>query len=216
MKTAHFIYYISLCFVVFSCGSSRTTKDSPADNDGMDLLMKWMTGSFDTEQQARKDPDYYNITMHIYPIWTDRYEGNWLYVEEAMSAIPQSPFRQRIFHIVYSVGKYIVHVYELPDPDKYIGKWIGGTDWDTLSKDDLITKKGCELYLVWHDGQFVGSTRGQLCRSAMGENTYQTSQIRVSEEWITRKERKLVTQDDERSVTDQDPYIFRPKRNIPD
>ena len=42
-----------------------------------------MTGTFSTAVQATEDPEFFDLSLHIKPIWTDRTDGRWLYVEQA-------------------------------------------------------------------------------------------------------------------------------------
>ena len=63
--------------------------------DDLARLTAWMTGTFSSEAQAKDDPDYYAIRMVLVPIWTERDDGPWFYVEQAafasMSSSPPDP-----------------------------------------------------------------------------------------------------------------------------
>ncbi|WP_337872991.1 CpcT/CpeT family chromophore lyase, partial [Ignavibacterium sp.] len=52
----------------------------------LDLLVSWMTGSFNSEEQSKNDSDYYNISLEMHRIWENRNDGYWLYVEQAVAA----------------------------------------------------------------------------------------------------------------------------------
>ena len=46
-------------------------------------LRDWMTGHFSSQEQAQRDTNFYDIRLSVYPIWKDRSDGYWMYVEQA-------------------------------------------------------------------------------------------------------------------------------------
>ncbi|MDT7832785.1 CpcT/CpeT family chromophore lyase [Flavobacteriaceae bacterium S356] len=60
-------------------------------------LFAIMQGSFNSEAQAKIDSSYYNISLHMYPIWRDK--GNYLYVEQALNSMQNRPYRQRVYKV---------------------------------------------------------------------------------------------------------------------
>lgn len=64
-------------------------------------LVDWMQGSYNSEEQSKNDSDYYNISLEMKKIWTDRSDGYWLYVEQAVAETKDQPYRQRIYHLVF-------------------------------------------------------------------------------------------------------------------
>ncbi|MFN7845911.1 MAG: CpcT/CpeT family chromophore lyase, partial [Bacteroidota bacterium] len=65
----------------------------------LSTLKSYMSGSFNSALQAKNDSDYYEIHLHMQPIWENTKEGFWLYVEQAMSTALSKPYRQRIYHV---------------------------------------------------------------------------------------------------------------------
>ena len=57
---------------MFGCISS----DSKIENDVTNELFELMQGSFDSKNQSLTDSNYYDITLHMYPIWDN--QGNFL------------------------------------------------------------------------------------------------------------------------------------------
>ena len=60
-------------------------------------LFEMMQGSFDSKEQAAEDSAYYAISLHMYPIWPER--GQFLYVEQALAAMQDKPYRQRVYEL---------------------------------------------------------------------------------------------------------------------
>jgi hypothetical protein len=58
-----------------------TAAVSQAAEPGMEQLAQWMSGSFSSAAQAAEDSAYYDIRLEMAPIWTDRDDAVWLYVE---------------------------------------------------------------------------------------------------------------------------------------
>lgn len=94
MKT--FFPNLLFCLSLLACNA---TKKLSTSDTGISNLKSMMTGSFNSVEQAAVDSNYYDITLHMYPIWKDR-EGDWLYVEQSVTANQAKPYRQRIYFIV--------------------------------------------------------------------------------------------------------------------
>ena len=59
------------------------------------MIAGWMAGSYSSAAQSQSDSEYKNIVLHMKPIWMDRTDGRWLYVEQAMQEAADKPYRQR-------------------------------------------------------------------------------------------------------------------------
>ncbi len=110
-----------------------------------------MTGSFNSKEQSRNDPDYYNISLEMHRIWGNRNDGYWLYVEQAVATAKDKPYRQRIYHIFEEDGVLKSVIYSLPDEKKFIGGWEDISVFNTLSPEQLETRKGCEVIIKRKD-----------------------------------------------------------------
>lgn len=73
---------------------NEETKEAVKVDSELKELFTLMQGSFNSAIQAEIDSTYYNISLHMYPIWEDK--GNFLYVEQALTSTPNKPYRQRI------------------------------------------------------------------------------------------------------------------------
>ena len=56
------------------------------DKSDLETLRNRMTGEFSSEQQAKDDSSYFHIILQMTPIWPNRKDGYWLYVEQAMAS----------------------------------------------------------------------------------------------------------------------------------
>ena len=90
----HFV--ISLCLILF-LSSSNTVH---AQSTELKSLAQWMEGSYSTQNQHLKDTaNYFDIRLQIIPIWKDKKDGYWFYVEQAVADYIDKPYRQRVYHL---------------------------------------------------------------------------------------------------------------------
>ncbi|MGB0685099.1 MAG: chromophore lyase CpcT/CpeT [Planctomycetota bacterium] len=154
-------------------------------------LAEWMTGSFSSAAQAEAQPeDYFDIRLEMTPIWTDRADGPWLYVEQAAAEALDRPYRQRIYHLV-PAGDFIrSDVYLLPgDPLAFAGAWRTPEVFTGTTPEDLELRTGCSIWLQNLGGVHVGATRGRSCESSLGDAAYATSEVTVTAGRLTSWDR---------------------------
>jgi len=155
---------------------------APAANSDLDQLVQWMTGSFSSAEQHAKDPDFFDIRLEMRPIWTDRTDGRWLYVEQAVATMRHQPYRQRIYYVTsVTDGKFQSAVFELPgNPLAYAGAWGKPELLKGLAQDKLLPREGCTMHLTRQaDGSFAGGTEGRGCASSRQGAKYATSEARI-------------------------------------
>ena len=198
-----------------ACTVSKKTVTPDLSNEKATLL-KWMSGSFSSSEQAQKDAAYYDISLHMYPIWIEDEDADWLYVEQAMSSMQHKPYRQRVYKIIQSGENLVSEVYELPDPESFIGKWRGGSEWDNLGPSDLIPREGCQVTLKFHGNYFDGSTAPNTCRSTLNGASYATSEVRINTNGIDSWDRGYDEGGKQVWGAVQGPYEFRRMADIPD
>lgn len=171
--------YLLLCALFASVAASAQRRIY--DEDFQELINR-MEGTFDTQEQASKDKDYFNIVLHMKRIWKDRKasrNGYWLYVEQAVATATDKPYRQRIYHIFRKDNETLVsQVFELESPLRFAGAWEDESKLRRLTKDSLSSRVGCDIFLQMNeDGDFWGSTEGKNCISTLKGATYATSEV---------------------------------------
>lgn len=161
---------------------------SASSNTG--LVAAMLSGSYSTAAQAELDANFFDVRLHIVPIWTERADGPWLYVEQAMADEQNSPYRQRVYHLIdHGAGAVEVVVYEFPsNPLTFAGAWKDPARMNALDPALLAPRMGCIVLLRPHGAnQFVGSTRGNNCESTLRGAVRATSQVTLTpnelQEW---------------------------------
>lgn len=161
------------------------TKNATGDKlASLDDLRAAMAGSYDSSSQADIDPDYYNIALHMEPIWTDQ-EGHYLYVEQALASTPKEPYRQRVYKLEAKGKKIISRVYELPEPKRFIGSYKTPDQFAVIKPSDLIEREGCAVILkLDNTGTYRGQTKKKKCKSTLRGATYATSRVSMDKTFI--------------------------------
>jgi hypothetical protein len=164
---------MSIVFVG-GCASGPTTADNLAE------VKTNLTGHFSSAKQAATDQDYFDISLKMAETWTDRSDGPWLYVEQAMAAKLDKPYRQRVYRLhAEKDGAVVSEVYEFKsEPLQYAGEADKPTPLAKLTPADLVLKDGCAVTLRRQsDGTWSGGTGASSCPSTLRGAAYANSQI---------------------------------------
>lgn len=177
-----------------------------------------MVGTFDSGTQAKSNADYYDITLHMYPIWTERTDGRWLYVEQSVTARPQSPYRQRVYQVLKVGNQYESRVFEMPSPADMIGAWKGGTPLDKMTPADLSEKEGCTVFIKWNEEKqaFYGSTKAKSCPSSLRGATFAESEVVLDIEKVESWDRGFDKNGKQVWGAEKGAYIFTRSTDFPD
>ena len=174
--------------VLCSCAASPDAAPHHAD---LHRLAAAMTGTFDSSAHAARDDAFFDIRLVMVPIWDDRADGPWLYVEQAVSASAERPYRQRVYRLVdLGHGALRSDVYTLPgEPLDFAGAWATGA-LDDVTPEQLQERTGCSISLrVLPDGTFTGSTDGDGCASTLRGAAYATSEVTIAPEVLVSWDR---------------------------
>ena len=205
MKYSFFaILLITLSFI--SCKTNTPKVDTELNE-----LFALMQGSFDSEKQATIDSSYYNISLHMYPIWKEK--GNFLYVEQALSSMQDRPYRQRVYEVKRLNDSTLQSIiYRLPVDSLWIGKWKTPTTFDSIRKENLVLRNGCEVLLKRiGDNHYKGATGEKTCESSLRGSTYATSEVEILENKIVSWDRGFNDADEHVWGAENAGYIFDKK-----
>lgn len=158
-----------------STGSSRYWKK----------LHTCMSGSFSSQKQSEADSDYFDIRLRMVPIWSISDTDFYLYVEQAMAQKTDKPYRQRVYHVVKNDDTHFTsYIFLISNQDQWIGRKKGDPFFDTMSKDSLKLKEGCEVKLVWNNAKncFEGETGKGTCPSDRANAAYATSSVNINKQ----------------------------------
>ncbi|MGA1044306.1 MAG: chromophore lyase CpcT/CpeT [Phycisphaerales bacterium] len=155
-----------------------------------------LVGSFSSAAQSKADSNFRSIDLHMAPIWNDRLDGPWLYVEQAVSEMPDRPYRQRVYRLQPGTGDGGVpvvysFVYTLPgDPLAFAGAWKDVARFNSIDPGMLSILEGCTVTLRGEGAErLVGGTFGTGCVSTMNGATHTSSEVTLTPDWIETLDR---------------------------
>jgi CpeT protein len=183
----------------------------PARAGDLEDLVEMLTGSFSSQAQALEDSlNFWDIRLEMTPIWTDRGDGPWLYVEQAAAAKLDKPYRQRVYRVTRAGDNLFESaVFSLPDPEAVIGAWAQPAMLDQWTPDDLEVRQGCSVFLTRAaDGSFQGSTRDKECTSNLRGAVYATSEIVLETDRIVSWDRGFDADDQQVWGAEKGGYVF--------
>lgn len=185
---------------------------APPAGSNVGVVAQSMAGNYSSAEQAAADPSYFDVRLHMAPIWTDRVDGPWLYVEQAMADQQQQPYRQRIYHLVDAgAGRVEVIIFELPgDPLAYAGAWSAPDRLNSLDPTMMEPRMGCSVRLApIGPGVFEGETRGQECQTNLRGASYVISQVKISPQVLWSWDRGMDDKGQQVWGPKLGPYVFK-------
>ena len=202
-RTTIIIIVLSITFA-----SCKNQAEKHTDQDQVAELFNLMQGSFTSELQSQSDSTYFNISLHMYPIWKDK--GHFLYVEQALFSMQDRPYRQRIYELVKLNDSIIASkVYTIPNDSLLVGQWKTPERFNDLSFDTLISRNGCEVLLKRiGNNHYAGATNEKACESSLRGASYATSEVEIWADKIISWDRGFDQQGNHVWGAEKGGYIF--------
>ncbi len=201
MKVVIFTFLLLGSIILF--GFSSKEKDLVTE------FYNQLQGEYSSEAQSKEDTSYFNIYLAMYPIWTDRTDGKWLYVEQAMAAKREKPYRQRIYQIKKGENDEIISViYTFENPLEYANAHQNKELLQKLTFDKITSKVGCEVYMNATKNGFEGGTKGLGCASNLRGASYTTTEIKLEKEKLISWDRGFFAEGKQAWGAEKGGYIF--------
>ena len=198
----HFSIVFLISLFIFSC------QTQPKEDTELKELFALMQGSFNSETQAKQDSSYYNISLHMYPIWKDK--GNYLYVEQALNSMQNRPYRQRIYKVTrLNDSVFSSAIFTIPNDSLWIGKWKTPQDFDQITIESIEERTGCEVLLKRiGKNNYKGETGVKTCKSSLRGASYATSEVEITSDQILSWDRGFDADDNHVWGAEKAGYIF--------
>ena len=171
--------FLSITVLVLTGCALLNSKDSaPKEDAELNELLSIMTGAYSSEQQSKADSNYFNISLIMTPIWTERTDGKWLYVEQAVATQMDRPYRQRVYRLQHpSANVFTSDIYTIKEALSFAGLQNDKAKRDKLTFDLIELKDGCTVTLVKKNGIYEGGTDADKCPSDLRGAKYATTKI---------------------------------------
>lgn len=192
-------------------GCSNQSSTSAEKDVELSKLMQWMSGTFTSSNQANEDDSFFDITLHMYPIWPSKSDENsfYLYVEQAVTFKQEEPYRQRVYRVSKEgPNKFTSEIFTIPEDENYIGAFRKTDPLGDLSVKDLSKKKGCAVNLSFEKKAFRGSTDGKSCKSDLQGASYATSEVVIEKDQIYSWDRGFDDSGEQVWGAEKGGYIF--------
>lgn len=198
-------FFLLVTFLYSSC--IYENNHSISENDVTELL-ELMQGSFNSRNQSLTDSNYYDITLHMYPIWGSN--KNFIYVEQSVSSMQEKPYRQRIYEIKRnSDSTFTSVIYKLPNDSLFVGAWRDTSLFRDLKISELTRLDGCEVILKnVGEKHYLGSTDEKSCPSVLYGASYATSEVEILNDKIISWDRGFDIDDNQIWGATNGGYVF--------
>ncbi len=173
----------TLCAVAVLAACTTTAPASaPKAETPIAEVERFLTGYFTSAAQAAVDKDFFNIELRIVPIWSDRKDGPWLYVEQADARTPEKPYRQRLYRLETRGDQVLSHIYTLTgDPQRFAGEWKKPQPMGQAKLSDVELKDGCAVFMTRTPANlYTGATAPNACPSELRGSKYASAKVNVS------------------------------------
>ena len=179
--------------------------------DHAETVYAWLKGDFDSSEQSFQDPAYFAVSLRACEAVVEELGQYVLYVEQAMLDALDRPYRQRIYSVESTSDRIASRVFTMSDdPSRQM---VGACDWPeppVLKIQSIEERKGCTVFLIPDgDDQYRGGTEGEACESALGDASYATSQVVLSERTIESWDQGWTDAGTQAWGARSGPYIFK-------
>jgi len=174
------IALIPILFLL-NCSTSKVTQKPKTDKQ-LSQFASMLIGKYSSKKQAEQDTTYFNISLIMKPIWQDRNDGIWLYIEQAVAAKPDKPYRQRVYRLLHpSSTTFTSDIYTIKNALDFAGLQNDDNKKALLTFDKIELKDGCSVTLDYENGMYQGGTLGDNCPSELRGAKYATTKITLKE-----------------------------------
>lgn len=178
----------------------------------VDEVAALLAGTFDSNAQAEANPAGFSAVRIVAVTVPKSRLGAGspvLYVEQAMSATPDKPYRVRFYRIEETAdGGVVSRVFEPKEPVTVSGKWRDPSDLSLYGPGDVVERIGCAVRLKRTAEGWAGGTEGTNCPSARSGARYATTQARLSEGRMESWDRGYDLEDRQVWGAKEGPYVF--------
>lgn len=169
-----------------------------------------LAGTFDSKAQADASPEAYRaVRLVAVRVPKSRLGEPVLYLEQALLATPDKPYRQRFYRIEETAdGGVVSRIFEPKDPIAVSGKWRDPSDLALFGPGDVVERIGCAVRLKKDGEGWKGSTEGTGCPSALSGARYATSEVLLREGRMESWDRGYDAEGRQAWGAKEGPYVF--------
>jgi hypothetical protein len=210
-----------MCFLAMLLGlvSSLSGKPLAASETPAEEVAAWLTGTFDSKDQADSDPKGYRAVRIVAVKVPGSLLGAGapvLYVEQALLATPEKPYRQRFYRIeAEKDGTVVSRVFEPKEPSALSGKWATLEGLAAVGANDVTERSGCAVTLEKRGETWEGGTFGTDCPSSLSGARYAKSRASLTATRMESWDQGFDAAGQQVWGAKEGPYVFRKRSERP-
>lgn len=168
--------------VALMCLFSSFAYSAIFKSENTELLKQWLSGVHRSTNDVIQGREV-SIGLQIFPIWEERFDGEWLYMESGIVGSPHKPFRQRILQLVATPNGLIrLYSYSIPRASDFAGAYYLPEVLTSLTQSQLSIRNSCDLLIELKvTNTFVGETDPESCITTAHNTSLITTFFAVSE-----------------------------------
>jgi CpeT protein len=209
VKTAASLLFPALFLAAASLDAPARAAEPPS---AVEEVAELLAGTFDSKAQAEADPKAFRAVRLVSVRVPKSRLGDGspvLYLEQALLATPDKPYRQRFYRLEATAdGGVISRVFEPKDPIVVSGKWRDPADLALFGSGDVLERVGCAVRLKRSTEGWSGGTEGTNCPSALSGARYAESDVRLSPGRMETWDRGFDVNDLQVWGSEKGPYVF--------
>lgn len=151
-------------FVALAQSAPGPTKEG---QDGMSLLVRYLTGTHETIRQEQRLGSYLPMKVRFARVWPDSAAKGeyWLYEEVVETGPKEKVVLQRFLRFTEAGGVIHAVAHDLPGNSKrYAGEWRKEKPFTSLEPRQLKPRAGCDIEFIQQgDVLFNGGQRTETC-----------------------------------------------------
>lgn len=173
-------------------------------------LADYMTGSFVGLVSSGADGGKTERKIESWPIWTDRKDALWLYLDEKEGTSPARQIDECILRLTeLRPGILAGEFFQLPAPPVAPGRLRSVDYFSSITPAALSLRDGCAMsFRRTTDTVFSGQSTGTGCSAAMSSGAYLSREFVLTPSSIERQDRTFDRSGKELSATATPRLIF--------
>lgn len=193
--------------------------DAGVATEAPELLYQYLSGRFDSAEQAANDQRYFSIQLWICPVDAPELGPRVLYVEQARSDSLAQPYRQRLYVIEPLADEHqtraVSRVFELADPAAAVGLCERPAS-GVFAASDATEKVGCGVFMTWDTDHFSGQTHERDCPSSLNGASFASSEVELRSDQMSSWDRGYDADGAQVWGATAGPYRFVRRTPLPD
>lgn len=193
-----------------AAGAEASAKS--AEPELLDRFASYLTGRFDSKEQADADKDFFAIQLWVCPITAPELGERVLYVEQAAMSALDKPYRQRLYVLESAPSegrdpRVRSRIFTLADPGAAIGL-CERAERPTMTASDAQERVGCAVTVAWDGTRFQGSSDGKACPSKLRGASHATVEVTLDNAVLESWDRGYDQSDKQVWGAEKGPYRF--------